>query len=131
LPAADAQVVSTQPEVPGGGRMTFELRWLEQQLRTAFEGAAWHGPAVLELLAGVTPEQAFARPIPGAHTIWELVLHLVGAYRLVLRRLRGDPRPLSPEEDWPTVPPDEPQLGGPMRHSGREAHRRLEPPRGV
>jgi uncharacterized damage-inducible protein DinB len=83
--------------------MTVEVHRLEQQLRTAFEGAAWHGPAVLELLAGITPEQAFARPIPGAHTIWELVLHLGGAYRLVLRRLRGDPRPLSPEEDWPPV----------------------------
>ena len=83
---------------------TVELRRLEQQLRTTFAGAAWHGPAVLEVLAGVTPEQASARPIPGAHTIWELVLHLGGAYRLVLRRLRGDPRPLSPEEDWPAVP---------------------------
>jgi uncharacterized damage-inducible protein DinB len=84
--------------------MTAEVRRLEKQLRTAFEGAAWHGPAVLELLAGVTPEQAFARPIAGAHTIWELVLHLGGAYRLVLRRLLGDSRPLSPEEDWPDVP---------------------------
>lgn len=83
--------------------MTVELRRLEQQLRTAFAGAAWHGPAVLEVLADVTPEQAAARPIPGAHTIWELVLHLGGTYRLVLRRLRGDPRPLSPEEDWPAV----------------------------
>ena len=83
---------------------TVELRRLEQQLRTTFAGAAWHGPAVLEVLAGVTPEQASARPIPGAHTIWELVLHLGGAYRLVLRRLRGDPRPLSPEEDLPAVP---------------------------
>jgi uncharacterized damage-inducible protein DinB len=83
--------------------MTEEMRRLEWQLRTAFAGAAWHGPAVLELLGGVTPEQAAARPIPGAHTIWELVLHLGGAYRLVLRRLRGDQRPLTPDEDWPTV----------------------------
>ena len=83
--------------------MTAELHRLEQQLRTALAGAAWHGPAVLELLDGVRPEQAAARPIPGAHTIWELVLHLGGAYRLVLRRLGGDPRPLSPEEDWPAV----------------------------
>ncbi len=84
--------------------MSDELRRLEQQLRTAFAGQAWHGPAVLELLAGVTPEQAYARPVPGAHTIWELVLHLGGAYRLVLRRLGGDERPLSPDEDWPPVP---------------------------
>ena len=81
--------------------MTAELRRLEEQLRTTFTAAAWHGPAVLEVLDGVTPEQAAARPIPGAHTIWELVLHLVGTYRLVLRRLRGDAKPLTEEEDWP------------------------------
>jgi uncharacterized damage-inducible protein DinB len=80
------------------------MQRLEQQLRTTLEGGSWHGSAVLELLAGVTPEQASARPIPGAHTIWELVLHLSGAYRLVRRRMKGDERPLSPEEDWPAVP---------------------------
>jgi uncharacterized damage-inducible protein DinB len=84
--------------------MTAELRRLEEQLRTAFAGGAWHGPAVLELLDGIPPERASARPIPGAHSIWEIVLHLTGTYRLVLRRLRGDPQPLSLEEDWPAVP---------------------------
>ena len=77
---------------------------LEDQLRRAIEGGAWHGPAVLELLDGVTAEQAAERPIAGAHTIWELVLHLAGTYRLVLRRLEGDAAPLTPDEDWPGVP---------------------------
>lgn len=81
-----------------------ELARIEEQLRRSLEGGAWHGPAVLEALAGVTPDQARARPIPGGHTIWELVLHLGGAYQLVLRRLRGDPSPLTPAEDWPPVP---------------------------
>ena len=81
--------------------MTAELRRLEHQLRTTFTAGAWHGPAVFEVLDGVTPEQAVARPIRGAHTIRELVFHLAGTYRLVLRRLRGDPTQLSPEEDWP------------------------------
>src|SRR5215470_8593899 len=89
--------------------MMGELERIEDQLRRGLEGGAWHGPAVLELLAGVTPAQARARPIPGAHTIWELVLHLGGAYRLVLRRLRGDAAPLAPEEDWPPMP--EPSAG--------------------
>ncbi|HJU88529.1 MAG TPA: DinB family protein [Gemmatimonadaceae bacterium] len=83
--------------------MMNELRRLEEQLRAAVEGSAWHGPAVLELLSDVTPEQAAARPIAGAHSIWELVLHLAGTYRLVLRRVRGDGRQLSLEEDWPAV----------------------------
>jgi uncharacterized damage-inducible protein DinB len=81
-----------------------ELERIEDQLRRAVEGGAWHGPAVLELLTGVSHDQAQARPIRGGHSIWELVLHLGGAYRLVLRRLQGDAAPLAPEEDWPPVP---------------------------
>jgi len=77
---------------------------LEQQLKACFEGPAWHGPAVLEVLDGVTAQQAASHPIAGAHSIWELVLHLAGTYGLVLRRLDGDSRQLSPEEDWPALP---------------------------
>lgn len=82
-----------------------EIRRLEEQLRLALEGEAWHGPAVLEALAGVTAEQASSHPIPGAHSIWELVLHIGSDYTLVLRRMAGDGRPLTPEEDWPSCPP--------------------------
>ena len=91
LPAAHARQHST------------EIARLESQLRAAFEGPAWHGPAVLELLRGVTPAEASARPIAGAHTIWEIVLHLTATYDLVLRRLRGDAKPLTPDEDWPPM----------------------------
>ena len=81
-----------------------ELSRLVTQLQLTFEGPAWHGPAVLEALAGVDAARAHARPIAGAHTIWELVLHLAAAYALVLRRLAGDGRNLSPDEDWPAPP---------------------------
>jgi hypothetical protein len=84
--------------------MSGEARRLEKQLRRALEGEAWHGPSVLESVAGVSAEQAAAHPIPGAHSIWELVLHLGSDYVLVLRRLAGDGRELSPAEDWPTCP---------------------------
>lgn len=82
--------------------MTESTRITDQLLR-AMTGGAWHGPSVLELLADVGPEQAQARPISGGHTIWELVLHLGGAYRLVLRRLDRDDSPLTPDEDWPAI----------------------------
>jgi uncharacterized damage-inducible protein DinB len=77
---------------------------LETQLRLSFEGAAWHGPSVLEALEGVTPGVAHAHPVAGGHSIWELVLHLTSTYRLVLRRLEGDAIQLTPSEDWPQVP---------------------------
>jgi len=84
--------------------MMGEPERIEDQLRRGLEGGGWHGAAVLELLAGVTAAQTHARPIPGARGIWELVLHLGGAYRLVLRRLRGGSTQLAPDEDWPPVP---------------------------
>jgi uncharacterized damage-inducible protein DinB len=81
-----------------------ELGRLEEQLGLALEGEAWHGPSVLEVLEGVSAEQAAAHPIVGAHSIWEVVLHLCGTYDLVLRRLGGDGRQLTESEDWPPVP---------------------------
>jgi len=84
--------------------MAAEVDRLEEQLRRALEGEAWHGPSVLELLAGVTAAQAAAHPIPGAHSIWELVLHLATDYELVLRRLAGDGHALTAAEDWPPCP---------------------------
>jgi uncharacterized damage-inducible protein DinB len=84
--------------------MSRELERLEAQLQTSFEGPAWHGPSVMEVLADVTPEQAAAHPLSGAHSIWELVLHLAATYRLVLRRLQKNDAPLTPDEDWPAVP---------------------------
>jgi uncharacterized damage-inducible protein DinB len=84
--------------------MNTELERLEQQLQRSFDGPAWHGPSVRESLADVTPDAARAHPVPGAHSIWELVLHLGGTYRLVLRRLSGEDAQLTAEQDWPPVP---------------------------
>jgi uncharacterized damage-inducible protein DinB len=74
-----------------------------QQMKQAFEGGAWHGPAVLEILAAVDARTAAAKPIAAAHSIWELVHHLSGTQTILLRRIRGDTTELTPEEDWPPV----------------------------
>ena len=80
-----------------------ELKRIENQLKRAFEGGAWHGPSVLELLDGVDATQAAAHPIPSAHSIWEIVLHIAAWERACLRRLDGDRAQLRDEEDWPPV----------------------------
>jgi uncharacterized damage-inducible protein DinB len=82
---------------------TTEIDRIRDQYRRAFEGEAWHGPAVLSLLNGVTAEQAAAHPIPGAHSIWELTLHIAAWERACKRRLEGDPAQLSDEEDWQPI----------------------------
>ena len=80
-----------------------EIERITDQLKRAFEGEAWHGPSVLEIVEDITLQQAAARPFPGIHSIWEIVLHIAAWERAVLRRLNGDRAQLPMEEDWPAV----------------------------
>ena len=88
---------------PQEQRATSELERIRDQYRRAFEGQAWHGPSVLKLLEGVTPQQAAAHPIPGAHSIWELTRHIAAWERACKRRLEGDPAQLTDQEDWEPI----------------------------
>jgi len=67
-----------------------EIDRIRDQLGRSFQGNAWHGPAVLEVLEGVTAEQAAARPIADAHSIWEITLHMATWKSVVARRVRGE-----------------------------------------
>ena len=67
-----------------------EIERIQDQLRRAHYGQAWHGPALNELLADVTPAQAAARPAHNAHSIWELVHHIITWESVVLRRISGE-----------------------------------------
>jgi uncharacterized damage-inducible protein DinB len=80
-----------------------EAARIADQLRRAFDGDAWHGDSVVEILKGVTAAQAAARPITGAHTIWELALHIAAWDGAVLRRLGGVAVTLSDAENFPSV----------------------------
>lgn len=80
-----------------------EIQRIEDQLKRALQGEAWHGPSILELLAGVTATQAGAKPLPGAHSIWEIVLHITAWVDAARRRVEGEEAKLSAEQDWPPV----------------------------
>jgi uncharacterized damage-inducible protein DinB len=82
--------------------MTESVR-LADQLRRAFEGGAWHGDSLLELLAGVSAKAAAAKPIKDAHSIWELVLHIAAWDDAVLRRTGGEAVSLKDEQNFPPV----------------------------
>jgi uncharacterized damage-inducible protein DinB len=81
-----------------------EIERIKDQLRRALEGDAWHGPSLQEILRGVSAKQAAAKPLPGVHSIWEIVLHLAAWHEVVRRRLDGEViGELPPEQDWPAV----------------------------
>jgi uncharacterized damage-inducible protein DinB len=76
---------------------------LADQIRRAFEGSAWHGDSVLELLADVSAKTAAAKPIANAHSIWELLLHIAAWDDAVRRRISGMAVTLSDAENFPPV----------------------------
>jgi uncharacterized damage-inducible protein DinB len=88
---------------PQEQRSTTEVERIRDQFRRAFEGEAWHGPSVLQLLNGVTAQQAASHPIPGAHSIWELTLHIAAWESACRRRLEGDRAQLTDAEDWQPI----------------------------
>ncbi len=82
-----------------------EVARIGSQLKRATEGGAWHGPALLELLADVSAARAAARPVAGAHSIWEIVLHVAAWQSFAARAVEGGAMPvdLRDEENWPPV----------------------------
>ena len=81
-----------------------ESALIADQLRRAFEGDAWHGPALLELLQDVNAGTAAANPLADAHSIWELVLHIAAWDGAALRRIAGEKIQLTGVANFPVVP---------------------------
>ena len=106
--------------------MPLDMEMIEDQISRAFRGESWHGPSVLEVLAGVSAEDAAAHPIAGAHSIWEIVLHLAGGYILVLRRVRGERAELQEDEAWPPVPAVNPGAWGESQRALEQLNQQLQ-----
>jgi uncharacterized damage-inducible protein DinB len=102
-----------------------ETSRIADQLRRAFDGSAWHGDSLFELLDGVSAQQAAARPLKNAHSIWELVLHIAAWDTAVRRRMNGETVQLEGEENFPPVKDtSESAWGNALEHT-RQAHHEL------
>jgi uncharacterized damage-inducible protein DinB len=77
---------------------------IAEQLRRAFDGDAWHGPALLELLQDVGAATAAAKPLPDVHSIWELALHIAVWDAAACRRLNGETFQPEGLENFPLAP---------------------------
>jgi uncharacterized damage-inducible protein DinB len=82
-----------------------EVRRIAHLLKHGYDGQSLDGKALCTLLADVTPERAAARPIAGAHSIWQQVLHATAWRQVVCRLLKGETvAELSDAENWPEPP---------------------------
>jgi uncharacterized damage-inducible protein DinB len=80
-----------------------EIDRIVDQMDRAFSGDAWHGPPLKSLLDGLLAEDALKHPIIGAHSIWELVLHLTAWNDIIRHELTGETAEVTAEKDWPAV----------------------------
>ena len=104
LRSLDPRVEHYEVAVAAGNGAGGEGAALAEELRRVWDGDAWHGPALLDLLADVSPARAAARPVPGGHTIWELVLHIAAWNGVWRRRLEGEAMDDPEEGDFPAPP---------------------------
>src|SRR5438132_4786492 len=62
---------------------------LAKHIERTVVGPLWHGPVLDDALAGISAEQAAAHPVAGAHSIWEIVLHVAAWAEIARARLDG------------------------------------------
>jgi uncharacterized damage-inducible protein DinB len=81
-----------------------ELHRIATAIEQTMTGPVWHGSPLSALLRDVNAADAAEHPIPGAHSIWELVLHIAAWANIVEARLSPTPTAEpTDDEDWPPV----------------------------
>jgi uncharacterized damage-inducible protein DinB len=98
---------------------------LIRQLAATHQGDPWYGSSWASLLTGLTPDQAAAHSIPGAHSIWEILLHVTAWTNEVRKRLAGQQAAHPAEGDWPAVGAVSPATWEEARRALAEAHAQL------
>ncbi|MCD8742569.1 DinB family protein [Mucilaginibacter roseus] len=74
---------------------------ISQELEKVLTGDAWYGPPVYETIDKISFDIAYERPANGAHTIAEIVLHMLGWTLEVAERMSGSKAGLPSAGDWP------------------------------
>jgi uncharacterized damage-inducible protein DinB len=69
-----------------------EISLLLRIMDEAYEKKAWHGPNLRGAIRGLDGREAAWRPVPGRHTIWEIVVHCAYWKYAVRRRILGEKR---------------------------------------
>jgi uncharacterized damage-inducible protein DinB len=80
-----------------------ELTAVIEELKSIQLGDPWHGPSLHQALEGLTAEQAAAKPLANAHSIWEIVSHIAGWESVFRRRLEGQQTTEPEAGDFPSV----------------------------
>ncbi len=99
---------------------------ITRQVAQIQDGDPWYGPSIARVLEGVGHEAAAARPIAGAHSIWEIVLHMRSWVDEVSRRLETGVAREPEAGDWPEPPAPTAARWRQARSGLADAHARLQ-----
>lgn len=80
-----------------------EVKRIVDQLARAYDGDAWCGSSLRDALKDVDAAQAARHKLAGAHSIWEIVLHVAAWMGAVRERIEGGDVRLPAEGDWQEV----------------------------
>ena len=84
------------------------LQKIVDEVERGYSGEPWHGPSLTKLLEDVDPLTASSVPVPHAHSILQLVLHIAAWKEIVAERMRASaPVEVTPERNWPSSPAGE------------------------
>ncbi|HMI52498.1 MAG TPA: DinB family protein [Candidatus Saccharimonadales bacterium] len=82
-----------------------QIQQIADTYRAVTIQGAWYGPSVAELLAQISPEPAGTPPAGGAHTIRELLQHLLLWNERIRRASDSTPLPRwEAEKEWAEPP---------------------------
>jgi hypothetical protein len=83
--------------------MRVEVERIQDQLRRAITGDAWHGPSVSEVIESFEASDTATRLHAKGHSACELLSHTAVWLEVAVRRINGDRAHLSEAEDWPAA----------------------------
>jgi uncharacterized damage-inducible protein DinB len=80
-----------------------EVQRIAAELSRGYDGEPWHGPSVTQILEGISADEAAARPLAGANSIWEIALHMTAWIEEIRVRLAGKEPSKPVGGEWPPM----------------------------
>ena len=78
-----------------------EVERIAKQIHLAYYYGFWGGGSIRDLFRSLTFSDAALHPIPGAHSAWEIALHLTIWNDIFRSRIEGEDSGYSYLTDWP------------------------------
>jgi uncharacterized damage-inducible protein DinB len=79
-----------------------EVERIANQIHLAYYNGFWGGGSLRDLFQSLTFSDAALHPIPGAHSAWEIALHLTVWNNIFRSRIEDEDSGYPYDTDWPT-----------------------------